>query len=149
MDGYRFAPSVVHRAAIVFYFASLMLLFRPAGADTAAVESALFTTAQAERGRLLYDEHCVTCHGARLEGNPAAALAGPAFLGRWADGQHTLDDLFYIIRSQMPYNEPGKLAKQQYADVLAYMLKANGYAAGEAELPPGGAALKKITLSPR
>jgi mono/diheme cytochrome c family protein len=146
---YRFAPRAVHSAATVFCFASLILLLRPAGADTASVASALFTSAQADRGRLLYDEHCMTCHGARLEGNPAAPLAGPVFLGRWADGQHTLDDLFYIIRSQMPYNEPGKLTKQQYADILAYLLQANGYAAGVAELPPGGAALKTITLSPR
>jgi mono/diheme cytochrome c family protein len=126
----------------------LVLPVRPADAEASA-EPALFTGAQADRGRLLYDEHCVTCHGARLEGNPAAPLAGAVFLGRWADGQHTLDDLFYIIRSQMPYNEPGKLTRQQYADVLAYVLKANGYTAGEVELPPGGPALKKITLLPR
>jgi hypothetical protein len=71
------------------------------------------------------------------------------FLSRWADGQHTLDDLFYIVRTQMPYSAPGSLAKQQYADVVAFVLQMNGYPAGEAELTPSAAALKKITLQPR
>ena len=34
------------------------------------------------------------------------------------------------MRSFMPYNEPGKLSKQQYADIMAYLLKVNGFAAG-------------------
>jgi len=71
------------------------------------------------------------------------------FQGRWADGQHTLDDLFYIVRTQMPYSAPGSLAKQQYADVIAYVLKMNGYEPGETELTPIASTLKKITLQPR
>jgi hypothetical protein len=49
----------------------------------------------------------------------------------------------------MPYDAPGSLTKQQYADVVAYVLKMNGYAAGEAELTPSAAALKKINLQSR
>jgi len=86
------------------------------------------------------------CHGARLEGNPAAPLTGPAFRARWEDGQHTLDDLFFIVRSLMPNNAPGSLTKTQYADVVAYILKVNGYQAGEAELVPTAAAMKRVTL---
>jgi hypothetical protein len=91
----------------------------------------------------------MSCHGGRLQGNPAAPLAGAAFVSRWADGQHTLDDLLYIMRTLMPYNAPASLTKQQYADVLAYVLKVNGYPAGEAELVPSAAVLKHITLQPR
>ena len=112
-------------------------------------DTGLFTEAQATRGERLYEQYCTACHGARLQGNPAAPLVGAVFESRWADGQHTLDDLFYIVRTQMPYNAPGSLAKQQYADVVAYVLKMNGYAAGQAELAPSAAALKKITLQPR
>jgi S-disulfanyl-L-cysteine oxidoreductase SoxD len=111
--------------------------------------AAVYTEAQAMRGERLYEQYCTACHGARLQGNPAAPLVGAVFESRWADGQHTLDDLFYIVRTQMPYNAPGSLAKQQYADVVAYVLKMNGYVAGEAELTPSAAALKKITLQPR
>jgi mono/diheme cytochrome c family protein len=97
----------------------------------------------------LYEQYCRSCHGGRLQGNPAAPLAGAAFTSRWADGRHTLDDLLYIMRTLMPYNAPASLTKQQYADVLAYVLKVNGYPAGEAELIPSAAVLKHITLQPR
>lgn len=108
----------------------------------------LFSEAQAARGEAVYQQHCSTCHGTRLEGNPAAPLTGAAFRSRWEDGQHTLDDLFYIVRSLMPNNAPGSLAKAQYADVVAYILKVNGYPAGESELVPAAAVMKAVTLQP-
>jgi len=114
-----------------------------------AADGGFYSAAQAVRGEVLYEQYCMTCHGAKLEGNPAAPLAGPVFQGCWADGQHTLDDLFYIVRTQMPYSAPGSLAKQQYVDVIAYVLKMNGYEPGETELTPIASTLKKITLQPR
>ena len=128
----------------------LILLF--AGHNEAAQgagDGAFYSEGQAGRGEQLYQQYCMSCHGGRLQGNPAAPLAGTVFLSRWADGQHTLDDLLYIMRTQMPYNAPASLTRQQYADVLAYVLKANGYPAGEAELVPSAAVLKHITLQPR
>ena len=112
-------------------------------------EMHVYTDEQAARGERVYERYCTSCHGGRLQGNPAAPLAGEAFLSRWADGQHTLDDLLYIIRTLMPYNAPASLTRQQYADVLAYVLKANGYPPGEAELVPSAPALKGSTLQPR
>jgi cytochrome c len=133
----------------------MMLLAGFAGSASRALAAdfgadvGLFTDAQAGRGRAIYDQYCVACHGARLEGNPGAPLAGATFISRWADGNHTLDDLFYIVRSLMPYNAPGSLSRQQNADVTAYILKANDYPVGETELPPVPAVLKKVTLQPR
>ena len=112
----------------------------------AQADSGVYAEAQAARGQALYDEHCIVCHGAQLQGAAAAALSGATFRTRWVDGQHTLDDLFYIVRTQMPYSEPGKLNRQQYIDIIAYVLKTNGFPAGESELPPTAAVLKKITL---
>jgi mono/diheme cytochrome c family protein len=112
-------------------------------------DAGIYSEAQAARGEQLYQQYCVSCHGGRLQGNPAAPLAGPTFVSRWADGAHTLDDLLYIMRTQMPYNAPASLSKQQYADVLAYVLKVNGYPAGEAELAPVASVLKGVTLRPR
>jgi mono/diheme cytochrome c family protein len=108
----------------------------------------LFSETQAMRGEAVYQQHCSTCHGVRLEGNPAAPLTGAAFRSRWEDGQHTLDDLFYIVRSLMPNNAPGSLRKAQYADVVAYILKINGYPAGESELVPAASVMKTVTLQP-
>ncbi|HXX11904.1 MAG TPA: cytochrome c [Burkholderiales bacterium] len=108
-----------------------------------------YSEAQAARGENIYQQYCAVCHGPSLQGNPAAPLTGPAFRVRWEDGKHTLDDLFFIVRSLMPNNAPGSLTKAQYADVVAYILKVNGYPAGDAELIPTAAAMKRVTLLPR
>jgi len=108
----------------------------------------LYSEAQAGRGEALYQQYCAVCHGARLQGNPAAPLTGEAFRARWEDGKHTLDDLYYIIRGLMPNNAPGSLSKAQYADVVAYILKVNNYPAGSTELLPNTTAMKGVTLQP-
>jgi len=108
----------------------------------------LYSEVQAARGESVYQQHCSACHGARLQGSPAAPLTGDAFRARWEDGGHTLDDLYYIIRSLMPNSAPGSLSKAQYADVVAYILKVNSYPAGAAELVPNAATMKAVTLRP-
>lgn len=115
---------------------------------SAQADDGIYSMAQAARGEALYHEHCAACHGGQLQGKPAAALTGEAFRGRWEDGKHTLDDLYYIIRSLMPNNAPGSLSKAQYADVVAYILKVNKYPAGESELVPTAPVMKAVTLQP-
>ena len=114
---------------------SLPFLLALASTSAASAE-VVFSDTQAARGDELYQQNCSACHGSQLQGNPAAPLTGPAFSGRWEDGKHTLDDLYYIIRSLMPNNAPGSLSKAQYADIVAYILKVNRYPAGESELVP-------------
>jgi S-disulfanyl-L-cysteine oxidoreductase SoxD len=46
----------------------------------------------------------------------------------------------------MPKNEPGSLAPEEYADVLAYLLQLNGMPAGERDLPADSTALKRIRI---
>lgn len=117
-------------------------------AASAFAGDAVYTTTQSARGEEAYQQYCAACHGARLQGVPAAPLTGEAFRGRWEDGKHTLDDLYYIIRSLMPNNAPGSLSKAQYADIVAYILKTNNYPAGEVELVPKTAVMKAVVLSP-
>ena len=114
----------------------------------AVADAGVYSAAQAARGEETYQQFCSACHGARLQGTPAAPLTGEVFRGRWEDGKHTLDDLYYIIRSLMPNSAPGSLSKTQYADVVAYILKINNYPAGEEELVPKAAALKAVILQP-
>lgn len=108
----------------------------------------MYSAAQAVRGEETYQQFCAACHGAQLQGTPAAPLTGEAFRGRWEDGKHTLDDLYYIVRSLMPNNAPGSLSKSQYADVVAFILKVNRYPAGEEDLVPKAATMKAVTLQP-
>jgi S-disulfanyl-L-cysteine oxidoreductase SoxD len=127
---------------------ALVACFAWRGAAVAGDTGGFFSDAQAARGESVYQQYCAACHGPSLQGNPAAPLTGAAFRARWEDGKHTLDDLFFIVRSLMPNNAPGSLSKAQYADVVAYILKVNGYPAGDAELIPAAAAMKRVTLQP-
>lgn len=112
------------------------------------VWSGVYTTAQAQRGRVYYEERCAVCHGSGLEGadvNPA--LAGGAFVGKWR-GQ-SVGQLVSRIRTTMPLDEPGSMTASQGADVTAYLLMRNRYPAGNAELPRGASQQNAIRFTDR
>src|SRR5258708_23779422 len=111
-----------HLAGWVPLVTCLALLGSPCAA-TEADGAGFYSEAQAGRGEALYQQHCSACHGAPLQGNPAAPLTGQAFRGRGEDGKHTLDDLFFIIPSMMPNNAPGSLSKAQYSAGVTDILK--------------------------
>ncbi len=58
-------------------------------------------------------------------------LLGKPFLGPW-NGE-SLGELMALVQETMPQNNPGGLRDQDYVDVLAYLLKANEYPAGDAD----------------
>ena len=105
----------------------------------------VFTDAQAARGARLSEKHCASCHDARTGGS-APPLSGERFTQKWATGNRTADDLFYITRTSMPFGAGNSLAPQEYADLVAFMLRENGYAAGPTELRPDPAALAGVRL---
>jgi mono/diheme cytochrome c family protein len=89
----------------------------------------VYSEVQALRGADVYGNACASCHMADLRGEGfAPALNGDAFALRW-EGE-ALGDLFIIVQGTMPADAPGELTAGQYADVIAFMLKANGYPAG-------------------
>jgi hypothetical protein len=49
------------------------------------------------------------------------------FLDAWK-GQPA-DGLFELMSTSMPVDEPGSLSRAQHADLLAFILKSNGFAA--------------------
>lgn len=106
-----------------------------------------FTSAQAAKGAAVYAKSCAACHGQKLEGGSSTALAGPSFAGKWGDGKHSIDDLYFVIRTQMPYGAAGTLTDQQYLDVVAFMLQSNGSRAGNQMLTANSPALKTMIAS--
>ena len=105
----------------------------------------VFTEEQAGRGRVLYKDRCETCHGAELMGIEAAApLAGFMFQADW--NAATLGELFERIRISMPKDKPGTLSRQEAADAVAFILSANKFPAGQAELPRETEALMAIKI---
>jgi mono/diheme cytochrome c family protein len=104
----------------------------------------VYSAAQAMRGEELVDARCAMCHGAALAGDAAPPLAGPAFLNVWS--AQPLADLFDKIHNTMPTDAPGTLTRPQVADVVSYILQVNKFPAGRAELDPGEASLKQISI---
>jgi alcohol dehydrogenase (cytochrome c) len=70
-------------------------------------------------------------------------------MAKWGQGNHNVDELYYITRTQMPFGAGGTLSRQQYIDIVAYILKANGFKSGARELPANSAFLKQIKIEPQ
>ncbi len=103
----------------------------------------VYSAEQAKRGGDLYMGTCAQCHGPQMGGIDAApALTGGGFASNW--NGVTLGDMVERIRVSMPQNNPGTLSRQQVTDVLAYILRANGFPAGAKDLPRQTAFLKQI-----
>ena len=113
-----------------------------------SVWDSVFTLAQAGRGELTYRATCASCHGDSLAGiNDAPALTGPDF-HKTHDG-NALNSLFNRINNDMPSDNPGILTNLQVAELVAFVLKYNGYPAGKVELPAAAESLKQIRFLPK
>lgn len=96
-----------------------------------------YTAAQAASGETAFRYSCANCHA-------MAQFSGPSFLGAWEGG--TAFELFQLISEQMPFDNPGSLPRAQYVDIVAYLLKLNGFPAGSRALPGEPQELKEIRI---
>lgn len=136
-------------SAIAVFGLSLLVFGHtgPGMAQTAqsAASQGVYSTAQAERGRQIYDRQCAICHGGSLSGidvNPP--LAGTKFLAAWK-GQ-SVGALVTRIRTTMPPEKPGSLTNVQSVDVTAFVLRANRFPAGARDLPAAPTGLRSIKI---
>ena len=110
----------------------------PAGAQPA--EGGAFLDAQAASGRTAYGRSCASCHGTTLRGvDHGPELTGPGFLGNW--GSQTAAALYEYVRAEMPPGLGGSLPSGTYLSIVAYLLQANGHAAGPRALTADAADL--------
>ena len=123
---------------------------------TRTVQDGVFSDAQATRGQALYGQRCAGCHGPALAGASAPALTGDMFTNRFR--MEPLSGLFIQIRYAMPpvpvasaaatpagavpagggdAAAPAvpQLTDEQAADLVAHILKSNGFPAGKADFP--------------
>jgi cytochrome c len=108
-----------------------------------SVWDGVYTEDQSKRGETVAKEECVRCHGQGLSGGEEAPpLAGAGFVANWNGS--TMGDLFERIRISMPTDSPGRLTRQENADVLAYMLNLNKFPSGKTELDRQTEVLKQI-----
>src|SRR5690242_7008873 len=101
-------------------------------AQTRTVQDGVYSENQATRGATLYGERCAACHGQQLQGAQGPPLATDVFVSHWQG--ETVETLRNKVRNTMPLDAPGTLTPQQTADVIAFMLKRNGYPAGRTDL---------------
>lgn len=94
-----------------------------------SVWDGVYSADQADRGAAAYAGRCAACHGVTLGGTgEAPGLSGGEFVSHY--DQLSMGDLFDRVRSTMPQNAPQSLGRDEYADIVAYLLKANGFPAG-------------------
>jgi cytochrome c5 len=114
---------------------------QPEPARKTAARNPVFTLAQAERGKAVYDANCTGCHLPGLDGssNPAAKatgapLMGPRFVQDFGEGK--VGALFNKIQRDMPAGagKAGSLTEAQYLDVASFILQQNKFPAGSVEL---------------
>lgn len=110
----------------------------------ASVWAGVYTEQQAKRGEASYKKECASCHGDSLEGNGQSEraeklaralppLSGDVFKGNW--NGRPLSDLLDKMKRTMPRDDPGTISLKENADILAYMLKFDGFPSGKADLP--------------
>lgn len=102
------------------------------------IADGVYTEAQAASGEALYGEHCLICHDKRYF-RPV--------LQRW-DGQ-PLSMMYLIMSSSMPESNPASLSRDEYTDILAYILSLSRYPSGDTPLSTEGDALEQVMVAPR
>jgi len=125
-----------------------LILVGSAIAATRSVWDGVYSKEQASRGQKAYNSLCARCHGeALLGGENSPPLVDHDFLDKW-NGK-SLNDLADFTRKTMPSDGPGKLSRRQCVDIIAYLLSANEFPAGEKDLESDAAVLNEILIQPK
>jgi mono/diheme cytochrome c family protein len=126
----RSAPGLA--AAALIFLAVVSISIEAQAPRT--VQDGVFSDAQASRGQALYAQRCAGCHGPALEGAQAPPLTGDGFTTKFR--AEPLSALFIQIRYAMPPNAAAdaQLTSEQAADLVAHILKTNGFSSGNTDL---------------
>lgn len=134
------SPRALVAASVAVTLAALALLSaRPGDAQPAqrSTQDGVYTYAQANRGKDVFAGLCQSCHTPTVH-------AGPPFRNKWFG--HTLGELFGYMRREMPKANPGSLTDEEYAELVAYLMRINGMPTGSTPLAADSAALHRIRI---
>ena len=131
-------------ASTVFALAAVACSSAPGGpagsgepAPAAEALAGPYTAAQAARGEETFEEACSSCH-------TPSEFSGAGFIRSWSGSP--ISQLVGLIAQTMPGDDPGSLGRQQYVEVVAYVLALNDIPAGATELPTDAAALARLRI---
>jgi S-disulfanyl-L-cysteine oxidoreductase SoxD len=132
----------------------VFIVVAPLAAQSASVPRSawdgIYSELQADRGERQYGRTCSHCHGLSLEGDGAReipTLVTDQFLRRWRG--KTVQSLFDSLVRSMPADNRGSLTPRMTADVIAYLLRANGAPSGDVPLPSEREALAAVVIDER
>jgi hypothetical protein len=106
-------------------------------AATRSSMTGVFTADQATAGEKTYGNVCTGCHN-------LGSHSGSSFAQRWKG--KTIFELYEQISEKMPEDDPGSLSPKESAEIVAFLLKANGSPSGKEALPTDANELKKILI---
>jgi mono/diheme cytochrome c family protein len=106
----------------------------------AGLPAATYWAAPAEHGEQVFAKTCAMCH-------QRTQFIGQTFVDNWNDRR--VSDLYTLIRSTMPQNDPGGLKDEDYIGVVEYLLKANNAAQAPDSARPDTAALRTHRIAAR
>ncbi len=98
-----------------------------------SVWDGVYTDEQADRGSGVYTAQCAPCHG------PSP------WVEKFAD--QPLSEFYAYIRANMPDGAPGSLPPEDYSAAAAYLLRSEGFPAGEKPLPTLSRSMTGIMLT--
>lgn len=132
----------VHRVRKVLAATALMLVAvvgaGAIGAQSKSVKDGVYTFEQAERGVALYKQKCASCHDRSRFTDEDLFIKPYAGKPLW--------EMFEVISDSMPEDDPGGMKPEEYAAVIAQLLRMNGFPTGQTELPTSKEALSLIVF---
>jgi mono/diheme cytochrome c family protein len=100
------------------------------GARNRTVWDGVYTEAQAARATGTFNQVCSNCHTLAAQGNKP--LSGEKFWEGFT--QKTVGDLLTYVKTNMPNGNGGSLSPSTYNDLVALILKSNGFPTGTGEV---------------
>lgn len=117
---------------------------------------AFYTEAQATRGKLAFNRNCAYCHTVDPKTSNAKDLQealpstfGGLFLSRVVNGKTVYPNVLMLYSKllSMPAANTKSITEQQRVDIAAYIIQANGYPAGDSEIPVNTDAMRLMMLN--
>ena len=144
---------------IFMLFATLAMLVTPVLAESHSKETkkeievvevkslVSYTSEQAKRGKKYYEKYCAECHGKEFKGgvNGGPVLRGVKFLETYFNGAPA-SWLYEFMYYMMPPDQAGRFSRKKYTDMMAYIMKKNGFKAGGEPLPSDIEALENLIM---
>jgi mono/diheme cytochrome c family protein len=133
-SGAGFQPAVLCTVTVFLASAAGALIAGQAKPPGRTVWDGVYTDAQAERATQVFGQSCANCHTLTSQESNNKPLAGPKFWEGFT--QKTVGDLLTYVKTSMPNGNGGSLAAATYNDLVALILKSNGFPAGTTDLAP-------------